>query len=212
MFEQYIHTLIPRDGQFAPEPKQVTSFLDALSILGAVPRDATLTVMKPSGRVRWYTDPLTGAKTSFPAHDYIALESTVGLSPLIGTLSEYEVTLDGHGPPETPPFALHTNGSPFTGNYGFVLRLCVRPEPVAMSDPHGGERVERNQSAVFRHPVTGKVNEVVQAGRARFWTEFEFGKWLLPKIDESLEILNPAIVSGAQRSFELRFAQGLRLI
>ena len=33
--------------------------------------------------------------------------------------------------------------------------------------------------------------EVANASCGGFWIEFEFGRWLLPKIDDSLEILDP---------------------
>lgn len=211
-FEQYVHTLIPRDAQFAPDPRQVTRFLDSLTTLRAVPRDARLTVMKPSRRVRWYTDPLTGEKKSFPAYDPASLQATSDVHAVINPLREYSVALDGQGPPETAPFPLYADGGLFTKNYGFVIRLCLRPEPVLMSDPHGDSCVEPDRNAIFHHPVSGKVIEVAGVGYARFWVEFEFGKWLLPRINESSEILNSAIVMAAKESFGVAVVQGFFLL
>ena len=73
IFEQYAHTLIPKESQFAPQPEQVIGFLDALLALGAAPLDSKISLMKLSGRVRWFTDPLTGERKSFPACDHAVL-------------------------------------------------------------------------------------------------------------------------------------------
>jgi len=35
MAEQYVHTLIPKDAQYAPKPEQIIRFCDGLSTLGA---------------------------------------------------------------------------------------------------------------------------------------------------------------------------------
>ena len=57
--EQYIHTLIPIDSEFAPKPTQVASFFGQLvsefkfspiSAQGLLPR---LMIAKPSDRLRW---------------------------------------------------------------------------------------------------------------------------------------------------------------
>ena len=75
--------------------------------------------------------------------------------------------------------------------------------------PSFGEacRAQRG-TALLRHPVTDELSEVTDAGCARFWAEFEFGKWLLPHIGNSLEIRDPTISELATESFALRFAQG----
>jgi len=38
--------------------------------------------------------------------------------------------------------------------------------------------------------------------------EFEFGKWLLPKIDDSLNVLNPSIAAMADQAFSTTLKQG----
>ena len=67
---------------------------------------------------------------------------------------------------------------------------------------------KQSRTALFRHPLTGALIEVANASCARFWVEFEFGKWLLPKIDDSLNILDPAITDLTDQCFGLAFAQG----
>ena len=63
---------------------------------------------------------------------------------------------------------------------------------------------------VFPNPWTGGVIEVADAGCARFWIEFEFGKFIYPKITDNLEVMNPEIVSAGEDCFGTKFAQGCR--
>ena len=101
--EQYVHTLIPHDPQFCPRREQVSRFVDGLARLGAAPLDADVKVLKPSGRVRSFTNPFTGETKTIPAKDTVPLDSTADLGRIIGTLDEYIVALEGHGPPTLLP-------------------------------------------------------------------------------------------------------------
>jgi hypothetical protein len=223
MAEQYVHTLIAKDTQYAPTPEQIIRFCEGLSALGAAPLNPKLSLTKPSGRVRSFTNPLTGETKSIPANDRVTLESTASLVSTIGTLQQYFVALEGKGPPALPPFALYLNDAPFTESYGFIVRCRLRSEPVSMSDLAGeqtGDEVPSfgepcgvpHATGLFRHPVTNERIEVANAGCARFWLEFEFGKWLLPKIANSLNILDSTIVGLTNDSFGLGFAQGCHLL
>ena len=222
MAEQYVHTLIACDPEFAPIPEQVVTFFEGLVNIGASPTSAKLIVMKPSGRFRFFTDPLTGKKKSFSANDHVVLESAADLASMIQSLPQYCVSLDGQGPPRRPPFALYYNGARFEGEYGFTVRCKVRREPTCTSDladddrgvlPKFGEACSPLADVGrFRNPASGALIEVAGAGCARLWVEFEFGKWLLPKIEDSLNILDPAIDELASRAFGTKFAQGLHLL
>jgi hypothetical protein len=217
--EQYVHTLIPQDVQFCPNPEQVSRFVDGLTKLGAAPLDAKLKILKPSGRVRSFTDPLTGGIRTIPGKEIVALDSAANLGGIISALDQYVLAMEGHGPPTLPAFPLYVNGAHFANNYAFSVHCCVEAGPVSMSDlgdePSGNEvpvfgESCRKQSGtgLFRHPITSALIEVANASCDRFWIEFEFGKWLLPKIDDSLNILNPAITGLANECFGLVFAQG----
>jgi hypothetical protein len=130
--------------------------------------------------------------------------STAELAATIAALQQYYIALEGLGPPRLRPFPLYSNNGPITGSYSFTLGCCLRAEPVSMSDL-GDERTENEEpsfgeacrggirTGLFRHPVTGELIEVANASCARFWVELEFGKWLLPNIGSSLDILDPAI-------------------
>lgn len=220
MAEQYLHTLIPSDANFVPRPEQVKHFIDALSRLGAEPLNSTLILVKPSGRLRTFTDPITGEPRSIPGNERVVLESTADLPPAIGTLREYLVAVDGDGPPRVPAFPLYLEDAPFTETYGFAVRCCLKSERVSMSclaDDQTGSDVPifgepcSKQDALFQHPATGELIEVANVGSARFWVEFEFGKWLMPKIGSSLNILDPSILATADHAFSTHFTQGFYL-
>ena len=162
IIEQYVHTLIPNDDQFAPKPEQITRFLDGLLTLGAAPLSAELLVLKPSGRVRSFTDPMTGEAKFISANDRLTLESTADLASSIGSLQQYFVALEGQGPPTLPPFRLYFNDAPFAASYGFIVRCCLQSKPVSMSDlgeeqtegepPFFGEPCRtQNRAGLFRH-------------------------------------------------------------
>ena len=207
-FEQYVHCLIPLEPEFAPAPEQVVSFLDGLSAMEAAPVDSTMVVMKPSGRVRYGTDPLTGEKKISPAQDRTVIGTSADLAHNIEELSEYSVALDGQGPPTVSPFPVYANSTKFTEKYSLIVRCCLKSKAVLMSAPYENDSSANFGNAVFYHPRSGKTIEIRGTGRARFWVEFEFGKWLLPRIEDSLHILEPAIPALAQKSFGIEFTQG----
>jgi hypothetical protein len=60
----------------------------------------------------------------------------------------------------------------------------------------------------FTSPTTGDTIEVPGAGCARFWIQFEFGKWFFPQVTNSLDLLPLPIIRAAEESFEIRFSQG----
>ena len=65
-------------------------------------------------------------------------------------------------------------------------------------------------TGVFTQPWTGERVEVAEAGSARFWIEFEFGKWLLPKMNDSFDVLRPELMTAIQSCFGMRFVQAGR--
>jgi len=219
IIEQYVHTLIPVEPQFSPTTEQISRFLEGLSALGAAPLNPEVFVLKPSGRLRSFKNPLTGETKSFPAKDRVPLKSIADVASVIEGLKEYYVRMEGQGPPGLPPLPLYFENSLVSDSYSFNVGCSIRPEPVSMSDlgdeQTGNEVVvfgqacsQQSRAALFRHPETGELIEVANAGCARFWVEFEFGKWLLPNIGTSLDILNPDITKLATKSFGLPFTQG----
>jgi hypothetical protein len=228
--EQYIHTLIPVDAEFAPESTQVAGFLSQLasqfefSPIPAPGAASQLIVAKPSGRVRWGTNPMTGEKASIPDHDRWNLERFEDIAALIQGSHHYTVSQSGQWlGKDMPVVLLQTNGAPFEGKYLCAVSCESRPQPVSTSawdveagpntrnvPTFGSECEGTMKSGIFPNPWTGAAIEVADAGCARFWIEFAFGRFIYPKITNGLEVLNPALVLEAEQCFNTKFAQGCR--
>lgn len=228
--EQYIHTLISVDSEFAPESAQVAAFLGELvSQFGFSPISSQrylpgLVVAKPSGRLRWGTNPLTGEKISIPVPEHLNLSRFEDVPTSIEGSAHYTVAQSGQWVgKDRPVVLLKTDGAPFEDNYICTVRCELRPEAVSTSawdieaGPNtwnipvfGSECKNAVANGIFPNPWTGDVIEVADAGCARFWVEFEFGKFIYPKVTDRFEVMSPAIVSGAERCFRTKFAQGCR--
>ena len=230
---QYAHSLIPVVSNFTPNPQQTANFITRLSEIGAAPLQAALRVGKLTGGVRTGTDPLTGAKISIPRRSYSVIESGADLPSHLMGLDEYDLGAEGQGPPAVRPFRLYSgwdgfgaNQRPeqeFTGSYAFEVWCNLRSRPVSTSSwgnskgkiqkldgiPNFGEPcVPGGRAGFFENPWTGQMIEVPDAGCARFWIEFRFGKWLAPRIADHLNLLEPSIVACAESEFQSPFAQG----
>ena len=228
--EQYIHTLIPSNSVFVPKPDQIAEFLEYLvssfgfRVISARPFQQGIRVAKPSGRVRTGTDPLTGETISIPVHDRIKVENFPEILPLIEGTKQYDVLVSGDWGIANRPLVLATpDAVPFEQDYLCEVGCHLRPTPVSMScwaaasAPNGsvipsfGEPCDSSRkTGTFSHPWTGEALEIPDAGCARFWIEFEFGKFLLPVMSNSLELLNRPVVAKAQECFQIAFAQGWR--
>jgi hypothetical protein len=111
--------------------------------------------------------------------------------------------------------SIHTE---FKDPYGFDVYCELRREAVSASSldpeiapsvPFFGHRCDpKNRTGMFQHPCTGAVIEVPDAGCGRFWIAFEFGRWLFPRIENSLNLLDPLIVACAEEKFDTKFVQG----
>ncbi len=232
-FEQYTHSLIPDRVDFAPHPQQVVAFCDGLTKLGGAPLQSALRVGKLSGQFRTGWNPLTGTKSQIPRRDYSRLKDISEISEQLKGLDDYILAMSGKGPPRIPPFSLYNvtdlekpqSSEPtdyeFRGTYSLEVRCCLHAEAVATSNWHDETSIPReapfgdpcpakDRTGSFHHPCTGAIIRVPKAGCARFWIEFEFGKWLLPRIYDDLNLLTPAIVDCAEECFGTSFVQGCR--
>jgi hypothetical protein len=214
MCEQYAHLLIANRVDFAPQPEKIADFLERLIALKSAPLGATLRVGKLSGTLRTGLDSLTGEKIFLQKRAFISLESVFEIGQHLAGLEDYDVLLSGRGPAKLPLFPLYTmrgsEWSEFEGPYAYEVRCCLRAEAVSTCEtpPFGTPYLSEKRTGVFRHPYSGAIIEVRNAGCARFWIEFEFGKWLFPKIANSLNLLQPPILANAVDTFGTGFAQG----
>ena len=226
--EQYIHLFISADSEFAPESAHFASFFaERVSQFKFSPISGQLflpgpVVAKPSGTLRWGNNPMTGEKVSVPEWERWNPERFEDIPALIEGSGHYAVEQSGLWVGETRAMVLlKTDGVPFDENYICTVRCELRPEVVSTSawDVEAGPNI-RNvptfgsvcnnaiRNGIFPNPWTWDVIEVADAGCARFWIEFEFGRFIYPKVTDSLEVMNPAIVLGAERCFRTKFAQG----
>jgi hypothetical protein len=228
--EQYIHTLIASDSEYFPNPIQVAEFFDALArpfsfrIIREGRWQPGLRVMKPGGRTRTGTNAFTGETFTIPVLDRIMIESTNEIPPLIESLDEYQVGASGEWSQGTAPLVLlNTDTTPFSENPICDVICNIRPGPVSTSawDLEAGTNVRNvpqfgspwngeSTIGIFPNPWTGEVIEVPNAAAARFWIEFEFGKFIYPKIEKSLDVFSPPLVRMAEECFQTNLVQGCR--
>ena len=214
---EYTHTLIPIEVDFVPVPEQVGTFFSSLVSIGAAPLNPAISVAKVLGKVDNYINPFTGESVSVLRRKSKKLNRVEAVARELESLNDYDVTLDGKGPPSVPAIVFD-----FEGSYDFAARCRLRAEVVSTSDWHGDVPIERkveffgqrcsptNRLGIFHNPNTGEVIEVPNAGCARFWIEFEFGKMLFRSIDRSLDQIESKIVEAGERDFGVKFVQGCR--
>ena len=228
--EQYIHTLIPVDSQFSPSSGQVASFYLRLESRFKFSRRTyhrglpDLIVLKPSGKLRWGTNPMTGEKISIPAQDRLNLEEFEDIPAAIEGCTHYTVAQSGQWTGEDRPInLLGTDGALYEGFYICTVACEHRSEPVSTSawDVEAGSNTRdvplfgspcnnATGEGIFPNPWTGEAIEVADAGCARFWIEFEFGRFIYPKVAGSYDVMSPAIVQDIERCFGTEFVQGCR--
>jgi hypothetical protein len=234
MGDPYWHMLISEDDDFAPDGQQVVAFLHGLDELCSAPQQATLRLGTLSGEVWTGLSPQTRKEISFPRRKFSQLESIADITDQVSGVEDFIVLWSGSGPPKNPLFPLFVATDlekalvdekagaqyEFKQPYAYQITCCVRPRPVALSDPHEVAPVNveippfnvpceaANRTGYFCNPCADTLVEVPNAGRARFWVEFEFGNWLFPLIRKNLDLLPAPVLECAHKAFATRFVQG----
>jgi hypothetical protein len=228
--EQYIHTLIAADSAFVPDPLQIEQFFEVLTesfhfrAVNAADSQPELRVLIYSGRRRYAANAYTGEAFTYPVPDQAKVEQIADVGRTIAGLKNYAALAAGEWVPGDRPLALLTSDRvPIEGSYFCEVGCNVRPEAVSVSCwnkflrpngpavPNFGETCKSESTiGIFSHPWTGALIEVPDGGCARFWIEFEFGKFLVPKMSDSLDVLRPAMVGQIEDCFGTRFVQGWR--
>jgi hypothetical protein len=214
--EQYIHLLIARPDDFAPLRQQIAAFCQSLIDHRVLPNVDRLSVSTPSGQVRTVTNPFTGEPYSFPTYAHQRLQKLDEFEAAANGLANYCLHLEGDGTPDIPPVPIDSPDP-----YSIAVRCHVTAVPYSTSsiydnDNYTAQYVQFNRPCedsvpfgYFTAPTSHETVEVADAGRARFWIEFELGKWLFPSVKRNnLSILNPTILKWAERDFGIQFAQG----
>ena len=228
--EQYIHTLIPVDSSFVPAAGRVGEFFETLvsvfhyQMVASRRAPAGPVVMKPTDSFRTFTLP-SGEVISRPQRSSERPESLAAIAGFIEGAEHYTIQLPGQWQPEHRPIDLfRTNTRALFEDVYLCTASCeLRPKAVSTSAwdleagpnirnvPMFGSDCESEMGVgIFPNPWTGEVIEVEHAGCARFWIEFEFGRFIYPKMSKGIEAFNPAIVAVAEKCFYTRFGQGWR--
>jgi hypothetical protein len=148
--------------------------------------------------------------------DQKKLQSLDEVVNAVVSLQDYELNLACMGRPKLPPLRINFN-EPY--HLGITCRVYSKCR--STSDLHeesncdektvryGKICSELQTDGLFTNPHNGEILKISGAGCARFWIEFELGKFLLPEFTKNnLEILNPFIVKEAERIFGIKFVQG----
>jgi len=227
--EQYAHLLISADPDFVPDPAQVTAFFNLMvnsfgfRLVVEPPFEPGIIVLRPSDRVRKGTDPMTGEVITIPMRDRLVLGDSAEIVRSIDGLGEWTVGFSGKWMLGKTPIDLKVSDEmPFESECSCFVSCNQRPKTVCTGDwwgeSHGGmpefafgdPKSPIQSTGVFTQPWTGERVEVAEAGSARFWIEFEFGKWLLPKMNDSFDVLRPELMTAIQSCFGTRFVQAGR--
>jgi hypothetical protein len=211
--EQYIHLLIARSDDFVPERSKLIEFCQRLIDNEVVPNAKGFSVSTPADQVRTMTNPFTGETVTFPTYAHQRLKSLSEFEAASAALANYCLHFEGMCRPELPPIPITTDDP-----YAVTIRCHVTAVPHSTSsiydDYDSISRYDRPCPEAVSHghftdATTGETVEVPDGGRARFWIEFELGKWLFPSVKNgNLEVLHPRIIEWAQTSFGVPFAQG----
>jgi hypothetical protein len=230
--EQYAHLLISADPEFIPDPVHVAAFFDL------VQRDFGFRYVKSpkewmpgilaqnsEERVMKSLDPYTGEERLLTVPKWFELEQTAGILPFITGKAKYGVRVSGKWlPTDVPLEVVLCDGTPFEQDLICFVSCAQRAKPVCTGDWWGEKRngacefgfddpdSPLQSTGIFTHPCTGKRLEAPDAGSAKYWIEFEFGKWLVPKMADSFDVLQPAFVDAVQKCFGARFVQAGRAV
>jgi len=225
--------LIAADPDFAAEPSQIIEFLNILQQdfgfrYVKAPKEwmPGIQVHNSAQREMWYSNPYTGEKRLLSmVPKWSVLEQISEIPTFIDREPKFGLRVSGIWPSARVPLPMMVcDGTPFEKDLTCFVCCSQRAKPICTGDWYGegrgGERefgFDDSESpiqplGVFTHPCTGKRVEVPGAGNARFWIQFEFGKWLVPKMTESFDVLERSFLNSVQACFRVSFIQAGRAV
>jgi len=200
------HLLIAKSKDFTPKSEHVLEFLQGLSALEMTPLNPKITVKRRLAAVRYVRNPITGGKIPIPAFESIAVSDIASLPPIITESSNYVVQFEGQGARLLAPLDLSramtlTDSKPIFNDpestFLYSLACEIRSEPRLFGASW------RSRPRLFAQPY-----EPLGSLYACFSIQFSFGLWYLPEIISRRDLLDPRIVSNAERIFNLSFVEG----
>lgn len=214
--EHYAHTLIARSNAATPTAAQVQAFVSSVIQLGVIPGTPETVIRVVTGHSE-VPNPFTGGLLRVPTKKSRSIKPSE-LSSALHSVADYEVATSGEGVPRLAPLPLPAESPK---SYFVGVTVVVSSESRSTSDTYNGFDAPLVKTPLFGEPCdsecntgyfsnlhTGSVIEVPEAGAARFWIEFELGKFLFPQITDYLKMLSPPIVNEAERIFGIEFVQG----
>jgi hypothetical protein len=201
-----------------PSAAQVSEFLTQLINLGVLSTEPECLLKTRSAATRTVTNPFTLEPMTIPCYDTREVPHPSALESAAGELLDYTVFASSYWKPRLPPVPISSEGA-YAITASCHVSSLVRstsnliqdgpPRPVvpAFWDPCETDLAD----AYFTNPHDGSVFTVPGVGCARFYVEFELGRWLFPDLSTgSLEIINPQVLCLAEDLFGVRFGQGCR--
>jgi hypothetical protein len=216
MSEQYSHLLIARDVGFVPATSHVCRFLVKLTELGVLSPKPDLVLRTPSSTFREGVNPFTGEVMRIPRKDVRPVADLAAYESAAKQLSDYEIEASSEWNPRLPPLPIEFTEQYFIGVTSTISSVprstshyVPESEPVLNVVDFGEPCENRPTFGVFTNPHDLSIIQVPDAGAARFWIQFELGKFLFPMLPNgSLDILASEIVESAEQIFGVGFNQG----
>lgn len=214
MSELYHHLLIPTDPDFVADLNRIAKFFGELESHGVLPHEFRVTAITLTGKTRVIgRNPKTGENYYGPELN-VRRFSTV--EPAIDALANeafFDLLVDAVGPSAVPLFELygiHRADFKWTEPFGFSVR-CRQREKIThfLHSPFGCTcEVRPDDPGTFENPWNDAQIETSGLACARFWIDIGIGNYLVPMIADTLDILDPRMVSLTEETFAMRFTQG----
>lgn len=214
MSEIYRHLLIPKDPAFVPERERVAAFFDELEAVGALPKETGFLVITNSGETRAIAqNPTTGEVYSGPDLKISRFSNSREAAESMNATQINELWGQANGPAGITPFDLYRAHQPdalWSEPYSFTIRCKLRHRITHIVHSAFGCACDAQQigPAIFENPWTRQPIQTSGNAWARFWIEFGIGDWLMPRMTDSLEILDPRLVKLTSDIFGAEFTQG----
>ncbi len=214
MSELYHHLLIPPDPNFVPQVDRIALFFSELESLGALPHEFGVRAITHTGKTRTIgRNPKTGEVYYGPelnVHRFSAVE------PAIDSVAKevfFDLLVEAIGPASVPPFELygiHRAEIHWAESFEFSVR-CRQREKIThfLHSPFGCKcEIKPDDPGIFENPWNDEKIQTSGLACARFWIDIGIGNYLVPMISDTLDILDPRIVSVADKVFAVKFTQG----
>ncbi|MEZ6062993.1 MAG: hypothetical protein R3C19_21820 [Planctomycetaceae bacterium] len=234
----YTHLLIPSSSEFRPDADAVARFVRGLIDNGNVANGAKVAfarVTKGQPRVRQMRNPMTGETIDLRGPSRTlerprTLSDPSQITEHAANQQEFDVLLTGEGVPSVPPLTVGSvedgDWKVMDGAYHLEVRCRIRANVVRLYMLDSEDDLHRppafanyrpkynedcspaeNADGLYVHPEIGAFR-VPNAGCGMFWIEFNYGKFVFPRLkDGSVDVLADSVIDLARAAFDCDFIQ-----